>query len=556
MGDNILGDRRQKMKLTNINRRQIINYFSLFLFIFPSLIWIFIDKTVWPWDQASYGHNSLELFYSLVSSPWDWIKAMMLAGSVKAPGIAWLGQFFVPLGIMLGSIDIGLLLSILLIQFLVLVLVFESLKKLSNDKKLIAITASLIVASAPLFVGMSHQYFVEPMQTLAIAWFILIASFAPKSDSKLIIVQLLAASSLAMLAKITSPLYCFGYGLIALVYVCKNRLKKNQELEFLMDFSRRFMKIKVGGALILTLGTITWYITNFNKIINFALQSSGGDIAELYGTRDTFINKLFYWLNATQSSFFFPGILVLLTLICLTGLIRFLWKKNDNFNNFNLCAVVSLIHICVALTVFSLSVNEETRYILPLIPHVAIIVSWGLTQINKQIITGFMTLVLILQLSATHAQALGIIQPNPNISPWLYPIEENANNMNNIEEIARQTCTAADRERYNIVGVELPWLNLNSVSYFAAKQRLKNREIRCYYTFLGYAETDPTKAWQRMLDLNINYFIALNRSWHSPSPDAFNQISLPIMDRVETDPTFKLVSSIDNSKILLYKHIK
>ena len=546
------------INMTFLNKNRIytiINYFFLFLFIFPSLIWIFVDKRVWPWDQASYANNSLELFYSLVSSPLDWIKGMMLAGSVKAPGIAWLGQFFVPLGVMLGSIDIGFLLSILLIQFLVLVLVFESVKELSNGRKLIAITACLVLASAPLFVGMSHQYFVEPMQTFAVAWFICIASFAPKSDSKLIALQILAASSFAMLAKVSSPFYCFGYGLIALVYVYKNRLKQNNELEFSMDSSQRFIRIKIVAIVILTLGTISWYTINFSKIINFAVRAAGGDFAELYGTRDTFINKLIYWLNAIRSSFFFPGILVLLTLICLVGLIRYLWEKNHNLDHFNLCAAVSLIHIAVALAVFSLSVNEETRYIMPLIPHLAIIVSWGLAQIDRQVITGFISLALFLQLAATHGQALAIIQPNPNISPWLYPLDKNVTNVNNIEQIVRQTCTKADKHRISIVGVELPWLNLNSVNYFAAKQRLENREIQCYYTYLGYAETDPNKAWKRMLDLNVNYFIALNRSWHQPSPDAFNQVSLPIMDKVETDPAFRFVSSIDNSKILLYKHI-
>jgi hypothetical protein len=37
--------------------------------VFPSLIWITIDESVWPWDQAFYGKGSVELFYTLIHSP-------------------------------------------------------------------------------------------------------------------------------------------------------------------------------------------------------------------------------------------------------------------------------------------------------------------------------------------------------------------------------------------------------------------------------------------------------------------------------------------------------
>jgi len=51
---------------------------------------------------------------------------------------------------------------------------------LSARNELVAITGCLVIASAPLFVAMSHQYLTEPLQLLAVGWFVLIMSFAPK----------------------------------------------------------------------------------------------------------------------------------------------------------------------------------------------------------------------------------------------------------------------------------------------------------------------------------------------------------------------------------------
>src|SRR5258707_652357 len=83
-----------------------------------------------------------------------------------------------------------------------LVLLFCALMKLTKGRASVALTCCLFVASTPLFVGMSHEYFVEPLQTLAAAWFILLMTFSRQWDRRVVAVQLLAATSLAMLAKV------------------------------------------------------------------------------------------------------------------------------------------------------------------------------------------------------------------------------------------------------------------------------------------------------------------------------------------------------------------
>src|SRR6266545_2147153 len=80
--------------------------------ISPSLIWIALDKSVWSWDPAYYGGASVELFLNLIYVPTGWISQMLNFMRSHAPGVAWFGQFFVLPGYLLGSIDVGLLLSV------------------------------------------------------------------------------------------------------------------------------------------------------------------------------------------------------------------------------------------------------------------------------------------------------------------------------------------------------------------------------------------------------------------------------------------------------------
>jgi len=121
-----------KLKL-KINKNMVV-YIFLLITIFPSIIWIFLDQSVFPWDQSWYGQVSVELFYRLTHSPLEWFKQMIYAFGSKAPGIAWLGQFFVPIGQLIGSIDIGLLLSIVATQFIVLLLIYHIVLKLTDSR--------------------------------------------------------------------------------------------------------------------------------------------------------------------------------------------------------------------------------------------------------------------------------------------------------------------------------------------------------------------------------------------------------------------------------------
>ena len=201
-----------------IKLRNLSAYSILFLLIVPSIIWAALDQRVWPWDQAWYAQVSVELFYRLTHSPLEWFKDMAAAFGTKAPPLSWFGQLFVPVGQFIGSIEVGLLLSIVLTQFIVLLIIFHIVLDLTSSR-LISLVCSLFASSAPLSVALSHQYLVEPLQTASVAWTMLIMVFSPQWKPRRILFHLVSAISLGMLAKVTYPIYAFGPIIIIVYYI-------------------------------------------------------------------------------------------------------------------------------------------------------------------------------------------------------------------------------------------------------------------------------------------------------------------------------------------------
>src|SRR5207245_1537567 len=118
---------------------------------------------------------------------------------------AWLGQFFVPLGSIVGRDSVALLLSVVACQVASLGLVYAALRSLADDAA--AFLGTLLVGASPLFVAMSHEYFAEPIQTLAVAWLLFILAGADHRRAALTIAQLPGVLAMGMLAKLSSPLY-------------------------------------------------------------------------------------------------------------------------------------------------------------------------------------------------------------------------------------------------------------------------------------------------------------------------------------------------------------
>jgi hypothetical protein len=519
----------------------------------PSLVWILKDNTVWPWDQAWYGEVSIDLWYTLINHPEKWILALLNAFGSKAPGIAWFGQFFVPVGRMAGSIEFGLLMSVILVQFGTLILIYKIGAEFDSGNRMPPIIGCLLVASAPLFIAMSHQYFTEPMQLFAVTYIFWIALVSASLNRFQIVGYLLLATGLALIAKASSPIYCFIPGCMAL-YEAFKRERSSKD-----DGTTGSNWLIFLAGLILLVGTAGWYLKNLDTVRDFIRQAASGEVALHYGTRDLFLNKLTFWLNAFRKSIGMTEVFSIVVLVGIAAVALSVMRRSNEEGRLRLgrpdqLALAGLLHIVGVLALFSININQDNRYLLPLLPSFTVVVLWCMVRLKIRPILAGILAVLLGQWVIVSARAHGFAPLDPNISYLVKVANNDSRTKSEIDNLVNWTCPVETSGRYNIIGVDLPWLNANTLSFYAAKARLHNH-YECYYTSLGYAENNPEKAWTRLEALQIAYFISLDEGAHPESPNFLNQVSLPILKRVLNDERFERIDFDSKLNIVVFRNV-
>jgi hypothetical protein len=478
---------------------------------------------------------------------------MLHAVGGKAPGVSWFGQFFVPLGYLLGSIDIGLLLSIWVTQALTLILFYRSVRELSGHNELLGIMGCVMLASAPLFVAMSHEFFAEPLQLLAVTWFVAIMSFVPRWNRAVILSQLAIAAAVAMLAKVSSPLYCLGPGLVTLWYLFKRSASPSLKSEWLQ--TRVIAVLAVG--ILMGLATIGWYYTNIHWVWQHASDSSFGSLVEKYwGKKGPFLNMMRFWLEATRASFFLTSVLLISAVILGFGVISHFIRGNTVTKHFTACSAVSALQVVLLLTVFSFSPTKDIRYLLPLLPYLALLICWGLAQISKPVLTSLITFLFSVQLLSTYGQAFGVIPVTT--SAGLRPPNSDQKNATVLTAVVTRTCDKNGSRYWNTFGIELPWLNRESAGYYAAKSLAPHNRLGCYYGTVQIWFSDLDKIWNDILSLQIHYYISMRldpnpvaSDWHS---QLVNQNYRPMLEKVQSSRLFELEPPlVEDSSVLIFR---
>lgn len=539
---------KDKFKNINFLKNKHIPFVGLFLLIFPSLIWIFFDNSVWPWDQAWYGEISVNLYYKLFHSFSEWPKAMLSAFRVKAPAIAWLGQFFVPLAKITGSMDKALMLSVVLAQFFSLLLMHKIVLSLTN-KKVLAILGSLIMASSSLFIAMGHQYLVESLQLLVITLFIFILVNAKKWNKYKITLSLIFALPFAMIVKITSPIYA----IIPVGLIIWYLFKIPAEITIKEYFKEKKNIIYYIFGLLFMFCVIGWYIVNWEAVFKFMRLVSSGSVAELYGIRAPFFQKFNFWISSFQKSFFIPSAMYFIFFIFGAFLFQYIFLKKHRL--LELPILISIFSIALVLIFFSFQINEETRYLLPLLPYFVILMCWLLYKINSKWINIMAVTVFGFQFIFVNGFTLGLIKgSSKDISSWAIPVHVNSDQKKEMEEVITQTCKLESINKFNIVGVEFPWLNANSVEYYATQQKIRN-DFQCYYTSLGYAESNADKAINNIKEfIKPPYFITVSKD-SFPATDAFNTVSAPVAESIENDKKFVEQEFSQSKLIRIFRNV-
>ncbi|AFM26532.1 hypothetical protein Desti_3890 [Desulfomonile tiedjei DSM 6799] len=522
----------------------------IIVLLIPSLYWVYVDRSVWGWDCAGYAWGSTDLWCSLRHAPSMWWQVMKGVSGNKAPGLPWIGQFFVPLGAAVHSVEFGLLLLILSIQVGTLLLAYSIAREFFPDRLDIQLCGILLFASAPLFVGMTHTFLVEAFQLFTVLSFYWIAIKSQRMARIETAAFLLIATNLAMLAKVSSPMYCFLPGIVVLWDAVRAR-------KWLPDTSARTL-IRIGFlvflGLVLTFATVSWYAHNYQNLLVFLAEVGSGRVASFYGHQGQFPAKLWHWLSVASVTLTTPeGLGIIAAILTISIGLALLRGKIElgALDRLNLLTLVGLAQAAIVLTVFSLNVNEDVRYILPTLSAFFIVflrLVWFVPRTAPVI-----ALVLAVQWGFVQAQALGFIHQNPSMTVWVTAPNRDTAGRRELEHIVQATCTSETRGRINYIGMDLLWLNNCSVSFCAAKARMQNG-IECFYRPLGFIEFDTEKAWTDMNAANPLFYISTEEQAQPNPPDFLNQVSLPTLKRIEADPRFKRVPFESKLRVVIFRN--
>ncbi|HEX8168891.1 MAG TPA: hypothetical protein VF601_24270 [Beijerinckiaceae bacterium] len=511
--------------------------------LFPSVIWIFKEQMVWPWDQAWYAEVALGLAHAAGEGPVAWLQAMLHLPSFKAPLLQWLAQASTGLAGMLGSYERSFLLLNVALNAATLALVFSAVLRL-HGSLLAGLAAVLLCGGASLFIAMTHQFVVEPLQALTIAGLMRLSLEAGRLPTMRLTAATAIWVALAILAKTTSV----GFIAPFLVYIVLVRLIESRGPVPAAGWRDRML---AGIAALTVVAAVTWYAVNWSNVLAHIRNATVSDVALHYGSIGTLGSKLRFWstslLHAVTPWPFLGYATALVVAAALgIGVVRTLRMPIPAWFS-ALAASGTLFALCLFGTVaagllsYASQINEETRFLTPMIPLIAVLVGWSLSTVRQEWLAAMAVVLFAGNTVAGHLHAHGAISLSPFNSPWLKPYQVEPASVRRLEQAVRLSCDPKPPRRFTIVGVEKLDFNANSAAFFSEKQK-GVLGYRCAYTSLGYAERDLDRAVKRLQEL-ADYFVTLPTGEIPDDPkDFLNQVSKPMAEWIANSPDWERIT--------------
>jgi 4-amino-4-deoxy-L-arabinose transferase-like glycosyltransferase len=523
----------------------------------PSVAWAALDRSVWPWDPSWYGEVSVDLWSTLRLHTDTWPNAMAHAFGLKPPAVAWLGQFFVPFGGLVGGDATALLLSNLVWQALTLAFVYVALRRLAGAGA--GVFAALLVGAAPLFISASHEYFAEPIQTLSIAWALLLLGSASSWPPALVLAQLPGIVAFGLLTKLSTPPYMAGPVLGALVIAYQQRARTRAARPSWQDWR------VIGSAVLsvlLVIGAIGWYRVNVHQAIKHYRDASANN--GLYGVAKSYPRQLVDWLEHLRDASFLSHFALVLSLLAAVALALSVYRRlrpsaHDPRTVAGLACALSLL---LVLVLFATQPNQEPRYLLPLIPLLGTLAALILAWPRSQLVLGAAIAIVTVECVMTNLKSFGYLSGSRGLVVLAAP-ERVPDRLDALNAIVDRTCTADAAYKISMVGADYPWFNFNTLQLIAA-ERFGLDDRTCYYTSLGYAEADPNVAWQRVLQFDPPYYVSIDYgNPANPLPaadrptirpdDPFNRVNRAVYKRLTAAGRFRVVPGSRRNGFIIFK---
>lgn len=526
---------------------------AILAFVLSAGAWVVLDQRIWLWDQAVYGDWTLHMWNARSGGMGAWIAAVRDLNAGQAPLLTWLGQLFIPIGLATGDIEPAMLMMNVLATGLALMVVYSTARRLQVNA-IGCLAAVLLYGGSGLIFGMSTTYMTEALHALASAVVAFVALHAERRTLLKNLSLFGAAAAFSFLVKSSSIIFVapmFVYMPVALAATANRRRLANPS----------DIWVAAGTAAVVAV-TLWWYHASWHKV---AMHFAGATTSTRWGRSVQIYEKMNFWsghlLKALSA---YPVIIAAafsLVAVCLcVSLVQTAKKSSWRLffgklvENGTLYALALACMVAAILLAFSLQVNEDVRFLAPVIAPVAILIGWAISRVPWAKAQAAMLGVLFLNAILNHAYGFGVKPPFVAAPIWPFPVNTDESSKIALTDAVKKTCGPSTPERptVNFVGASYFALNANSINYYARKLTLSGAGPCIFYHFS--TETDPRKAADYMESLNPLYVVVADPT--IPPPHGFeNTIARPFAELMAGNQGYYKIPAAPQG-MLIYQRVR
>ena len=475
----------------------------------PSLLFNILRQDLFIWDAAEFGYNSLVLWDTLIHNPKMWISTMFSQTLFRAPLISWIGQFFTPIGEILGSENAGLLFFMFLTSIASATLFYYVLLNYLQNKTL-SFIGCLMLISSPSFITFTTHFYTQQLQLLSSTYILYILSNVKKVDPAWTLIHTSNAVAIGLLIKVYTPVFMVipVLSIIFTIYLNKQKISFDT-------------KEKISALIILFViltATITWYYITFEIISKYIWWVYSEFSIQQY----TFIQNIMYRTWSLFALTFLPETLVIL------GFMLFIFRKSLTIKKLNYEFFwISSAQIIVSILVFFLIDGRDIFFMHASIPYLCFIFCAILKQLNLKTISYLCIFSLLGQYFLVYGGIFGIIKNQTHEDLYLLNTKILQNQkVGLINELLIEICKNPDKKSDVIIGSNTIWFNTESISF---EQYKRDRNQNCKITFYIDLMLKKKLDTENGIDFYLNekklpyYFIVLNDTVYKNTLMPFNK---------------------------------
>lgn len=346
-----------------IEKEYIYILFLTFFIIISNIIWLQKDTTPQRWDESIHLNAASNFTQTLKTNPLKVLITFITQESFYPPLVPFLAAFC---GLIYPEQD-SFTYIMILFQIILIIFTFLFTKKFLDIYS--AICASTIIISFPLIYTEGHYFMFDlPLTSFIImaVYFLFKTDFFSNRKYSFIFFIVCGAGMLIkwnfILFIITPFLFC--------LFQNKKDISKEQKYNI------------ISGLIIFLIIILPWYFYNISTILTSLLG---------YSFKRGAIEKLPKILSMESFVFYLkllPGLITLPFFILFLISIFFILKNKDKIDLF--------YYILIPLIIFTFLHNKKDRYIMPLLPFIAISISYLILIIKNKIYKQLLLIAIIL----------------------------------------------------------------------------------------------------------------------------------------------------------------